>query len=66
MMNRQHQVLFCLNLFLLTNKFRTGNLGREDFAVNKLQENNDTVLDNWTDLDSVNSYIKYLYIVFIV
>lgn len=60
-MNRQHQALFRLNLFLLTNRFRTGNLGREDFAVNKLEENSDTVLDNCADLDSVNPHIKYVY-----
>lgn len=62
-MNRQHQVLSCLNLFLLINKFRIGNLGREDFAVNKLEQNSDTVLDNCTDLDSVNSYITYVHMV---
>lgn len=62
-MSRQHQVLSCLNLFLLINKFRIGNLGREDFAVNKLEQNSDAVLDNCTVLDSVNSYIKYVYIV---
>lgn len=50
-------------MFLLINKFRIGNLGREDFAVNKLEQDSDTVLENCTDLDSVNSYIKYVHIV---
>lgn len=53
-------------MFLLINKFRIGNLGREDFAVNKVEQNSDAVLDNCTVLDSENSYIKYVYIVYIV
>lgn len=53
-------------MFLLINKFRIGNLGREDFSVNKLEQSSDTVLDNCTVMDSVNSYIKYVYIVYIV